>query len=42
LPSIGCELHLSDVYDRIEFANPQAARGSFRIVKEEREEYSLE
>ncbi len=39
LPSIGCELHLSDVYDRIEFANPQAARGSFRIVKEEREEY---
>lgn len=42
LPSIGCELHMSDVYDRIEFANPQAARGSFRIVKEEREEYSLE
>lgn len=42
LPSIGCELRLSDVYDRIEFANPQAARGTFRIVKEEREEYSLE
>ena len=42
LPSIGCALPLSDVYDRIEFANPQAARGSFRIVKEEREEYGVE
>ncbi len=41
LPSIGCELRLSDVYDRIQFADPKAARGSFRIVKEEREEYSL-
>lgn len=42
LPSIGCALPLSDVYDRIEFANPKAARGSFRIVKEEREEYGVE
>lgn len=41
LPSIGCELRLSDVYDRVRFADPKAARGSFRIVKEEREEYGV-
>lgn len=41
LPSIGCELRLSDVYDKIQFADHKAARGSFRIVKEEREEYSV-
>jgi Uma2 family endonuclease len=42
LPAIGCELRLSDVYDRIEFTNPQAARGSFRVVKEPHEEYHVE
>jgi len=42
LPAIGCELRLSDVYDRIEFTDPQAARGSFRVVKEPREEYQVE
>lgn len=42
LPAIGCELRLSDVYDRIQFTDPKAARGSFRIVKETQEEYSVE
>jgi Uma2 family endonuclease len=41
LPSLGCELRLSDVYDKIQFADHKAARGSFRIVKEEREEYGV-
>lgn len=41
LPAIGCELRLRDVYDRIQFTDPQAARGSFRVVKEPREEYHI-
>lgn len=42
LPAIGCELRLADVYDRIEFKDPRAARGSFRRVKEPSEEYCAE
>jgi Uma2 family endonuclease len=40
LLAIGCELRLSDVYDGIQFTDPKAARGSFRVVKEPREEYT--
>lgn len=40
LPAIGCELRLSDVYDGIQFTDPNAARGSLRVVKEPREEYT--
>ena len=42
LPAIGCELRLSDVYDMVQFASPDAARGQFRIVKEPSEEYHVE
>ena len=40
LPAIGCELRLSDVYDGIQFTDPKAARGSFRVVKDPREDYT--
>lgn len=42
LPAIGCALRLSDVYDMVQFASPDAARGQFRIVKEPSEEYHVE
>lgn len=42
LPKIGCELRLSEVYDMVQFPNPDAARGQFRVVKEPSEEYHVE
>jgi Uma2 family endonuclease len=41
LPAIGCALRLSDIYAGIQFTDPKAARGSFRIVKETQEEFSV-
>jgi Uma2 family endonuclease len=41
LPSIGCELRLSEVYDMVRFPSADAARGQFRIVKEPSEEYEV-
>lgn len=41
IPSIGCELSLSEVYERIEWPNEDAARGWLRLVKEPRELYSI-
>ena len=39
IPSIDCELQLSDVYERIEWSNEDAARGWLRYVKEPSEAY---
>ncbi|HRI58060.1 MAG TPA: Uma2 family endonuclease [Anaerolineae bacterium] len=42
LPAVGCELRLADVYEGILFADPKAARGSFRVIRETGEEYDIE
>jgi Uma2 family endonuclease len=42
LPSIGCELRMSEIYDMVQFPSADAARGQFRIVKEPSEEYHIE
>jgi len=39
IPSIDCELPLAEVYERIEWANEDAARGWLRFVKEPSEAY---
>ena len=39
IPSIGCELPLADVYDRVEWSSEDAARGWLRFVKEPSEAY---
>ena len=41
IPTIGCELSLSEVYERIEWPHEDAARGWLRLVKELRELYSI-
>lgn len=42
LPFIGCQLLLSDVYDKMEWQDEDAARGWLRVVKEPSEEYHVE
>ena len=39
IPSIGCELPLAEVYERVEWSSEDAARGWLRFVKEPGEAY---
>ena len=34
LPSIGCELPLAEIYDKVEWPEDDAATGAFRVVRE--------
>lgn len=41
LPSIGCELALADVYDKVDWPDEEAASGWLRIVKEPEATYAV-
>lgn len=42
LPSIGCELRLADIYDKIDWPDENSARGFLQAVKEPAMEYRVE
>ena len=39
IPSIGCDLPLAEVYEKVEWSSEDAARGWLRFVKEPSEAY---
>jgi Uma2 family endonuclease len=41
MPSLGCELPMADIYDKIEWKDEDAARGMLRAIKEPQATYTV-